>query len=184
MIPIHIIIYLWNLLAFCSGIPTPLISIVLRMSITFENDNNVIVYTLEKVIVYARANQYIFLAQCCWWISLLLKLQEGLVIHIDNLRIRADIGVIMVPGTARNISEGSGNTIATNNIHPDRLFGIQDTGKRSSTPEDEAPSISEDQFHNPILDNFKVFLEQSKAERKQVACKSLQASRVVKRKAN
>ena len=31
------------------------------MTIGFENDNDVIVYALEKVIAYARDNQYIFL---------------------------------------------------------------------------------------------------------------------------
>ena len=88
----------------------------------------------------------------------------------------ADIGVITVSGTPRNTPEGSGHTIVTNNIHPDRLSRIQDTTNRSSTSEDEASSTSEDEILNTILDNGEAFLEQSKAERKQVARKSLQAS--------
>jgi hypothetical protein len=33
------------------------------MTITFENNNNVIIYALEKVITYARRTQQIFVAQ-------------------------------------------------------------------------------------------------------------------------
>jgi hypothetical protein len=56
------------------------------MTITFESDKDVIVYALEKIISYARNNQYIFLAQSIWWISSTIGLQEGLVIYIDNLK--------------------------------------------------------------------------------------------------
>jgi len=51
----------------------------LQMPITFENDNDVICYALEKIISYARDNQYIFLAQSIWWISSVIGLQQGLV---------------------------------------------------------------------------------------------------------
>jgi len=61
------------------------------MPITFENDNDVIVYALEKIISYARDNQYVFLAQSIWWISSILELQQGLIVHIDNLRIRSEV---------------------------------------------------------------------------------------------
>jgi hypothetical protein len=53
------------------------------MSITFENDNDVTVYALKKIISYARDNQYIFLAQSIWWISSSSGLQQELIIHID-----------------------------------------------------------------------------------------------------
>jgi hypothetical protein len=33
------------------------------MAISFEYDQDVIVYAIEKIIAYARDNQYIFLAQ-------------------------------------------------------------------------------------------------------------------------
>jgi hypothetical protein len=58
------------------------------MTITFENDNDVIVYALEMITYYARNNQYIFLAQSVWWISSIIGLQSELVTHIDNLRRR------------------------------------------------------------------------------------------------
>jgi len=61
------------------------------MPITFENDNNVIVYALDKIISYAKNNQYIFSAQSVWWIASTVGLTEGLVIYIDNLRIRSEV---------------------------------------------------------------------------------------------
>jgi hypothetical protein len=60
------------------------------MTIIFGNDNDVMMYALEKIISYDRDNQYIFLAQSIWWISSILGLQQGLVIHIDNLKARTD----------------------------------------------------------------------------------------------
>jgi hypothetical protein len=61
------------------------------MTITFENDYEVIVYAIEKIISYARDNQYLFLAQSIWWISSIVGLQEGLVIHIDNLKLPSEL---------------------------------------------------------------------------------------------
>jgi len=58
------------------------------MTITFEDEKDVIVYALEKIICYARDNCYIFVAQSVWWIASVIGLSEGLATHIDNLRIR------------------------------------------------------------------------------------------------
>jgi len=55
------------------------------MTINFENDNDVIVYALEKIIAYARSTQQIFVAQCVWWLASIIGLDKGLTIHIDNL---------------------------------------------------------------------------------------------------
>jgi len=54
------------------------------MTITFDNDNDVIVYILKKIISYAEDTQYIFLAQSVWWISSMIGVQQGLIVHIDN----------------------------------------------------------------------------------------------------
>jgi hypothetical protein len=62
------------------------------MTICFEGHKDSIIFTLEKIISYARNNQYIFLAQSIWWISSIIGLQQELVIHIDNLRLRSNIG--------------------------------------------------------------------------------------------
>jgi hypothetical protein len=56
------------------------------MTITFESDTDTIVYAFEKVISYARNNQYIFLAQNVWWISSIIGLQQELVTYVHNLR--------------------------------------------------------------------------------------------------
>jgi len=61
------------------------------MTITFANDNNVIVYALEKIISFARINWYIFLAQSVWWTSSIIGLQWGLGSHIHNLRKRIEV---------------------------------------------------------------------------------------------
>jgi len=61
------------------------------MTISFKNDNDIIVYALEKIITFAKNNQYIFLAQSVWWIASILGLQAGLVIYIDNLQARSDL---------------------------------------------------------------------------------------------
>jgi len=45
------------------------------MTITCEKDNDVIVYTLERIISYATTNQYIFVAQYVWWLFSIVGLQ-------------------------------------------------------------------------------------------------------------
>jgi hypothetical protein len=69
------------------------------MTITFENDNDVIVYALERIIAYARRSRQIFVAQCVWLIAPVIGLEEGLIIYIDNLQGR-DIWInpeVLVP---------------------------------------------------------------------------------------
>jgi len=125
------------------------------MSFTFENDNEVIVYALETNISYAADTQYIFLAQRIWWISSMIGLQQGLIVHIDILRIRSEIrsqggGISLacdappqarershcvdtnVPGremsvTPRDIQEDAGPSIAFDNILSDRIFQVSTT---------------------------------------------------------
>jgi hypothetical protein len=58
------------------------------MTITFENDNDIIVYALEKVIAYSRRTQQILVAQCVWWLASVIGLEQGLVLHINNLHGR------------------------------------------------------------------------------------------------
>jgi len=63
------------------------------MTITFENDNDVIVYALEKIIAYAGSTQQIFVAHCVWWLASIIALEQGLTSYIDNLRSRIEITV-------------------------------------------------------------------------------------------
>jgi hypothetical protein len=61
------------------------------MTITFENDSDIIVYALEKIISFARENQYLFVANCVWWIAGIIGLDSGLMVFIDNLEIQKSI---------------------------------------------------------------------------------------------
>jgi hypothetical protein len=76
------------------------------MTITFVNDNNVIVYALEKVISYARKSQQIFVAQCVWWLASTIGLEQGLISYIDNVQFRQEVTIIpeRAPESKRTIS--------------------------------------------------------------------------------
>jgi len=56
------------------------------MSVSVENKNDIIVYTLESVIAHARWTQQIFVAQCVWWLASIIGLERELVSHIDRLQ--------------------------------------------------------------------------------------------------
>ena len=60
------------------------------MPVTFENDNDIIVYALECVIAHARRTQQVFVAQCVWWLALIIGLERELVSHIDKLQSGKD----------------------------------------------------------------------------------------------
>jgi len=73
------------------------------MTITFENDNDVIVYALEKIIAHARRTQQVFVAQCVWWLVSIIGPEQGLVNYIDNIQSRQEIFII--PGKATERKE-------------------------------------------------------------------------------
>jgi len=115
------------------------------MTITFDNDNEVIVYALEKIITYARQHQYIFVAHSVWWLASIIGLEQGLIIHIDNLKSRSDIALRddtltakdtidqidtsccrkAVSATPRNIQENSTSYNESGHIHQDRISQVQ-----------------------------------------------------------
>jgi hypothetical protein len=64
------------------------------MTITFANNNDVIVYALAKIISYAQDTQQVFVAQCVWWLVSVIGLEQGLVHFIDNLQARAETAVV------------------------------------------------------------------------------------------
>jgi len=76
------------------------------MTVSFENDNDVIVYAFEKVISYARRTQQIFVAQCVWWLASIIGLEQDLVNYIDNIQSRVNVAVIpeKVPRVGRTVS--------------------------------------------------------------------------------
>jgi len=56
------------------------------MPITFENDNDIIIYAFECIISHARRTQQIFVSQCVWRLASIFGLEQGLVSHIDKLQ--------------------------------------------------------------------------------------------------
>jgi hypothetical protein len=74
------------------------------MTIIFENDSDVIVYALEKVISFARENEYLLVANCAWWIAGIIGLDSGLIAHINNLAFRKNDHCQQVSPTPRDIA--------------------------------------------------------------------------------
>jgi hypothetical protein len=146
------------------------------MTITFESEEDVTVYGLEKIIFYAGDNSYIFLAQSIWWISSILGLQEELVIHIHHLKAQKEAIRATIPD-----KDISSQDIG---IHPDRLANIQNPDNGNCTSDGDSVSTTETEIHNEIIDNCQTLLAQSQQERKAIGRITRQASRVVKRKAN
>jgi hypothetical protein len=118
------------------------------MPITFENDNDVIVYALEKVISYARRTQQIFVAQCVWWIAGIIGLEESLVIYIDRLHGRTV--------EEKQPTKGFGNPV--NQVTPE----LQD-------PEDQA---SQEDHQDRILRDCEEYLKDSRRLRDIAALKA------------
>jgi hypothetical protein len=138
------------------------------MTFTFECDKDVIVYALEKILSFARDNQYILLAQSIWWISSIIRLQQGLIIYIDNLKGRSEL---RPESSIRQMSPAESEKIQTS----DGDYIDSDI---------ESVSTTETNIHNEILNTCEVLLTESKKEWKAIGRLNQQASRIVKRKAN
>jgi len=63
------------------------------MTITFENESDVITYAFERILFHAKKNQQIFVAQCVWWLASITGLERGLINYIDNIRSRVEVTV-------------------------------------------------------------------------------------------
>jgi hypothetical protein len=157
------------------------------MTITFESDTDVIIYALEKIISYARNNQYIFLAQSIWWISSIIELQEGLIIYIDKLKAQSEVRPelpIQQTSPATFEKPKSGSRTPSQYIHPERRERIGTSIGDYIYSSEDSDSTTESEIHNEIITNCEAFLEQSKQERKTVGRSTRNASRVIKRKAD
>jgi len=151
------------------------------MTITFENENDIIVYALEKIICYARDNRYIFVAQSIWWIASIIGLSEGLAAHIDNLRIRFEASHLISEEDQLSSGKDLLNKlpkrcdieIQEGHIHPDRVFqvgeAIEDLEDNNSRPESDR-AIS-------IIQRTNRFIGQSKKERQALKQKPCVLSR-------
>jgi len=63
------------------------------MSIAFENDKDVIIAALEKIIAFTRNHGHVFLAQCVWSLASLIGLEQQLVNYIDTMQFRVKVTV-------------------------------------------------------------------------------------------
>jgi hypothetical protein len=72
------------------------------MTVTFEDDNSIVIYALEKILWFTRQNQYIFVAQGVWLITPLVAINEGLASHIDSLHHQSHIEVPELLGSLRD----------------------------------------------------------------------------------
>jgi len=117
------------------------------MLITFENDYDVIVYTLEKVIAYARRTQQIFVSQCVWWLASVIGLESGLINYIDTLRGRE--GNFLQEQLTEEDQRIPDQDQYLQQIHPDRVLQISRGKSVSATPRD----LTEDQRLDRILEN-------------------------------
>jgi len=61
------------------------------MTITLNNDNDVIVYGLEKILSFCKVRQLLFAAHCVWWLAGLIGLESGLIVHINELWLNSDL---------------------------------------------------------------------------------------------
>jgi len=55
------------------------------MSISFENDNNVIIFQFEQILSFWRYDNYIFEAQCGWSLASMTEHQKGYMAQLDDL---------------------------------------------------------------------------------------------------
>jgi hypothetical protein len=146
------------------------------MTITFENNNDIIVYALEKVIAYATRTQQIFVVQCVWWLASVVGLESGLVTHSDNLRERTEVdeplrdpapglhtyhqlGKVVSP-TPRDIQEDLRSPEVSSNIHPDRRAQVEENQYIS----DIDLNGSEEARYAHVLKNTKQYIKKSQKE--------------------
>jgi len=131
------------------------------MSVNFNNNNEIIVYALEKIISYARMNQYIFLAQCVWWLSSIIGSQKALVIHIDILRNSTtdqdEITPRAISTSPRDIQQDSRNNLELNHVHPGRKIQV----------DSEANASELDQYDGRVRSQVQNHVRQSGQQEKQ-----------------
>jgi len=151
------------------------------MIVTFENENDIIVYALEKIICYARDNHYIFVAQSIRWIASIIGLSEGLATHIDNLRIRFGASQLISEedqlfpekDLPNKLSKHRDLEIQESSIHPERVFQVN-KDREDSEVEGSQAQLSR---ATTIIQSTKAFIEQSQKERKALRKKPCGLSR-------
>ena len=125
------------------------------MPITFENDNDVIVYALERVIDYARRTQKIFVAHCVWWLASIIGLEPELIIDIDTLRDQGRVSP-QIYSTEGNQQVPDQNQ-CRQQVHPDRVSQVDKEKSVSTTRRD----LTEDQWLDRIVESPERVVQES-----------------------
>jgi hypothetical protein len=119
------------------------------MTLTFESENDVIVYALERIIPYAKQTQQIFGAHCIWWLASIIGLEQGSIDYIDNIEKRE---------SAVTLGESSGI------VHPDRAQQIELEKAVSPTLKD----LTENQRLDLVLEEAEQVIQDSIRDRSAV----------------
>jgi hypothetical protein len=154
-------IYTWNLLALSGGSPAPW-KYFIRMTVTFENDNDIIMYALETVISHARRTQQIFVANCVWWLGSIIGLEDALVDYIHKLHGRT---TVRKEHTTKEVSDHEVRItlkLQDSRIQPDKRKSI------SPVPRD----IQEDLRRDQVLIECEEYLKDSRRLREIAALKA------------
>jgi hypothetical protein len=142
------------------------------MTITFENDSDVIVYALEKIISFARKTNHLFVANCVWWIAGLIGLDSGLINYIDNLgerkRVQSILSERRISSTPKDLTREQ-RLDSLGEAHPDRAQQIISERGVSSTPRD----LTKDQRLDLVLAKAEECLATSKDIRNSWHCSQI-----------
>ena len=111
-----------------------------------------------------------------WWISSVIGLQQGLIVHIDNRKEQENIRRSTIQSDLPAVSDllVSQNKLIGNTskgdtrIHSERVNRIQYSDKQYLDSQVEVSSTSEEDIDNQVIENCELFLEQSKQERKAI----------------
>jgi len=91
------------------------------MTISFKNKNDVVVYSLERIISYARQHQYLSMAQSVWWLASTIGVEQGLITHINNHRNWEIVAVREVSNPLQERQTTSESADLPSQVYPDRF---------------------------------------------------------------
>jgi hypothetical protein len=158
------------------------------------NDNDVIVYTLEKILSYSRDKLYMFLAQSISWIASIIGLHEKLVIHIDNRKKQSEATLRGATPQAKatinhhdKSQQGEEKSATLHNsqgdsrlhnelghIHPDRISQTQSTIHNISDLQISDSSIDQSAH---IITQAELFIQKSRKDGKRLTSRNDPLSR-------
>jgi len=134
------------------------------MTITFENDNDVIVYALEKIIYFAKENRYLFVANCAWWIAGVIGFHHDLTIYINKFDKKASEHSRKVSPTPRDIPEDPRSRSPKSHIDPDRLEQLANMSPEVS---DKDLTSSKSSIPSGVVNSGNLFPHKSRKDKRQ-----------------